>query len=415
MFTNRRRNFLQSLLSLIGGFGLSGFSKTFPTLLHEAMNEEDFWRLVRLQFPLTTATSYLNTGTVGVSPYAVIEAVKKLMDRHETYGEYAGWETARQSIATLLNTQKEEIVLTHNTTEGINIVAAGLPLKTGDEVIMCSHEHVGNALPWLHQSALKGFKIKVFSPADTAEENLNRINELITQQTRVIALPHVTCTTGLVFPIAAIVQLAKSKNILTCIDAAQAVGAMPIDLTALGCDFYAACGHKWLFAPKGTGFLFVRQTQMDVLKPMFVGSYADIGWELTPENQRIKGYATDAHRYDYGTQNAPLWAGMQAAIHFVTTIGLQKINTHNQLLADYLQAQLLQKPHVEVLTPTQPTSKASIITFKLKNMPYRDWIKKADEHKIRARAVAEAQLDAIRISVHLYNTQEEIDKLLSLV
>jgi len=413
-----RRIFLGGLGSLFLSNLFSFRNKTHYNKLPkftDYTNEEQFWKLIRHQFPLAFFPTYFNTATVGASPFSVIDAVKRVIDRQEMYGEYAGWENARQDVANLINAKKEEISLTHNTTEGINIVANGLPLTKNDEIIMCSHEHAGNALAWLHQAKKKGFQIRVFEPATTVAQNLEKIENLLTKKTKLIALPHVTCTTGLVFPIAQISQLAKQKNIWTCFDGAQGLANTALDIKKIGCDFYAACGHKWLLAPKGTGFLYVKEELLDSVAPTFVGTYSDIGWELTPNIQQLKGYAPDAHRYDYGTQSAALWAGVQAAILFLNNIGIEKTIAYSQSLADYLQQKLLEKDHIQMLTPTETASKSCMVSFKMLNTDYKEFGKKAQENKFRVRLVAESQLDAIRISTYFYNTKSEIDRFLELL
>jgi len=183
--TASRREFLKKVSGgAIGAIGLSALSSSASSLPILARDErvpaddERFWKVVRDQFPLTHDRVYFNNGTMGPSPYPVIEALQKGLQHIDVAGEYGGWEEARPKIAKFVNVTEEEISLTHNVTEGINVIAGGLPLKRGDEVIMTTHEHVGNALPWLNRMRLDGIKIKTLKPAPTAAENLNRINDL---------------------------------------------------------------------------------------------------------------------------------------------------------------------------------------------------------------------------------------------
>ena len=145
----------------------------------------------------------------------------------ETNGEYKGTEKARTRLAQFLGCEEAELSLTHNTTEGINLMAWGLPLKAGDEVIVSTHEHVGNALPWLNRAKLEGIRLVPIIPGLTQEENLKRIQASISSKTRVIALPHITTTTGTVFPIQAIAEMARKQGIWTCIDGAHGPGFYP--------------------------------------------------------------------------------------------------------------------------------------------------------------------------------------------
>jgi selenocysteine lyase/cysteine desulfurase len=227
-------------------------------------NDEQFWKMVRDQFPLTHDRIYFNNGTMGPSPFVVREAVKGFIDNIDVSGEYGGWETARPKLAKFVNVDESEISLTHNVTEGINVVAWGLPLKMGDEVILTNHEHAGNALPWLNRAKYDGIIIKTLKPAQTASENLNRINDLITKKTRVIGIPHISCTIGQVFPAKEISKLGHDKGLWVFFDGAHGPGMTMLDLKDVGCDFYATCCHKWMCGPKGTGFLFVRKEMLDM-------------------------------------------------------------------------------------------------------------------------------------------------------
>ncbi len=151
---------------------------------------EEYWRAIRELFPLSKDFVYLNNGTLGPSPYPVIEAVKKGMQDMDQFANYGGWEHAANKLASFVGASENEIALTHNVTEGINIACWGLPLKKGDEVIMNTHEHVGNALPWLNRRKLHGIDIKTFTPAKTADETLFQIKQLLYWRLVEIACGH---------------------------------------------------------------------------------------------------------------------------------------------------------------------------------------------------------------------------------
>ncbi len=379
-------------------------------------DDEQFWRLVRDQFPLTHDRVYLNNGTMGPSPYPVLEAVKKSLDSIDISGEYGGWEVARSKVARLVNVDETEISLTHNVTEGINVVAHGLPLHRGDEVIMTTQEHVGNALPWLNRMQLDGIVIRTFAPAPTADETLKRVEACITPRTKVIAVPHITCTTGQVLPVREIASLGHARGLWVFFDGAHGAGMAELDLRAMGCDFYATCGHKWMCGPKGTGFLFVRKDLLDVVQARWVGGYSDAGWDLTVSPPEFKGYVPTAHRYDYGTQNAAIYVGLAAAVDFLYHIGLANIARRGRSLADLLQHELLTfGSKVEMLTPTEAQSKCSIISFRLPSLPYDKFGEHAAKKGFRIRLVPESRLNAIRVSTHLYNSPEEVMKFVDAV
>jgi L-cysteine/cystine lyase len=379
-------------------------------------DDEQFWCVVRDQFPLTHDRTYFNNGTIGPSPYPVIEAVRNAMMDLDTRGEYGGWEAARPKIARLVNVAESEISLTHNVTEGINVIAQGLPLKRGDEVIMTTHEHAGNALPWLNRMRLDGIVIKTVKPAQTTSENLNRINDLINPKTRAIAIPHITCTAGHVYPVKEISKLGHDKGLWVFFDGAHGPGMTALDLQDIDCDFYATCGHKWMCGPRGTGFLYVRKEMLDVVQAKAIGAYSDTGWDLTVDPPEFKGYVPTAHRYDYGTQSAPTYIGLAAAVDFLYHIGIGNIVRRGSSLATLLQNELLKLgTKVDMLTPTEPQSRAGIIGFRLKNIAFDKFGEHATKRGFRIRLVPESHLNSIRISTHLYNTPDEVMKFVEAV
>jgi len=422
METSRRTFIEQVARGVIGTWVLTAVPETSSARYVIAQNEtipaddEQFWRAVRDQFPLTHDRIYLNNGTVGPSPYVVREAVKAAIDNLDMTGEYGGWEVARPKLARFVNVDESEVSLTHNVTEGINVVAGGLPLNRGDEVIMTTHEHVGNALPWLNRARLDGIVIKAFKPAQTAAENLNRINDLITRNTRVIAIPHITCTIGQVFPAKEVSKLGHDKGLWVFLDGAHGPGTTLLDLRDIGCDCYASCGHKWMCGPKGTGFLYVKKDLLDVVQARWVGGYSDIGWDLTTDPVEFKGYVPTAHRYDFGTQNAAIYIGLAAAVDFLYHIGMENVVRRGTSLATMLQKELLKLGEkVEMLTPTEDQSRGFVVGFRLKNMPYDKFGDYATKKGFRIRLVGEGHLNSIRISTHIYNNPDEVMKFVDAV
>ncbi|MEK6572377.1 MAG: aminotransferase class V-fold PLP-dependent enzyme, partial [Bacteroidota bacterium] len=204
---------------------------------------------------MTRERAYFNTGGLGASPYVVIETVKRKMDELEAISEVGHteeiWAAVKAKAARLFGADPSEMTLTSCATEGINIVVDGLPLKRGDEVITTTHEHVGGILAWLARQKLDGIVLRWFEPSTTnREENVERLSRLITARTRVISVSHVTTTTGQELPVREIAQLAKEKGLRYFLDGAQVPGMKPLNVKEIGCDFYAASGHKWLLGPK---------------------------------------------------------------------------------------------------------------------------------------------------------------------
>lgn len=421
--TNRRNFLRNSSAALISATLLKdmGSELAIPSMEElKTISEKDenlFWRTLRLQFPLQKETTYLNNGTMGPSPYPVIEAVKKGMLDGDQFGAYGGWEATQKKIADFVGANEDEIALTHNVTDGINITCWGIPLKKGDEVILTTHEHVGNAFPWLNRRKLHGIVIKTIEPASTAAETLNRINSLITKKTKAIAVPHIPCTQGQILPAKEICKLAREKGIFSIIDGAHGPGMIHLDLHDMGCDTYASCTHKWLLGPKGTGFLYVRKEFREILQTYFVGGGSDNAkWNMALNPPEMGTYADSAHRYYGGTQSLGLYKGVDAAIDFFNTIGPEKIYQRIFELGTYAQQKLLALgDKIELITPTEDISRAGVNGFRLKGTEAAKVYQYCADKKFRIRVVHENGLNSLRLSTHIYNTKEEIDGLIEVL
>lgn len=415
-----RRNFLRSA-SLLAAFSLTELDAiaAYKEVAADddaiAPDDENYWKNVRQLFPLTKNLIYLNNGTMGPSPYPVIDAVQKGMMECDRDLHYGGWEKTTARLAKFVGAYEDEIALTHNVTEGINIVCWGLPLKRRDEVIMTTHEHVGNAFPWINRSLQHGIVIKTFTPGATAAETLERISSLITRRTRVIAVPHIPCTQGQILPVKEICALAREKGIYSAIDGAHGPGMLLMDLHDMGCDTYASCCHKWMLGPKGTGFLYVRKGFIDTLQAYFVGggSGGDVNWDMSTTPVTTGNFSLTAHRYYGGTQALGLYRGVDAAIDFIETIGMKNINKRVKYLGRYTQDNLLAMgDKIELLTPTEKRSYCGVNGFRIRGMKSSDFYKTCLEKDIRIRDVPENNLHCLRVSTHIYNSKDEVDILL---
>ncbi|TFV94200.1 aminotransferase class V-fold PLP-dependent enzyme [Algoriphagus kandeliae] len=401
-----RRDFIQKM-----GFGL--LAPTFLSSIDSQANSlplsEQSWEEIRELFPLQKSRIYLNNGTFGPSPKSVLEAIHQSFQETNETGVYGNPDSGRERIADFFGVKKSEISLTHNTTEGINIMAQGLPLQAGDEVIVTSHEHAGSAIPWLNRAHLDQIVLKVFQPSDTQEKNQEIIKSLVTPKTRAIAIPHITCTTGTVFPIREIADFARERGIFTAIDGAHGAGTIQLNLRELGCDFYAGCFHKWMLGPNGSGFLFVREEMLDQLQAYQVGAKSEKSWKLSEDESDFGGYVDTAHRYDYGTQSTPMHVGVVAAVEFHKEIGRERIEARIRELNDYLYEGLKQIERLEILTPEERESRICVVSFRVPGMDYREIATALSQKQIRIRGVHEANLNAIRVSTHIYNSKAEID------
>jgi cysteine desulfurase/selenocysteine lyase len=425
--TNRRR-FLRELAT--GAAVLTSGSTACSNASHgsqtRASTVEDFaagwrssqtygerWRAVRDLFLLEPGYTYFNTAGLGPSPEPVVAAVntewRELELRCETgHGRRAA---IHEKARDLFGCNEDEIAFTRNATESMNLVARGLKLAAGDEIVMTTHEHPGGATPWFALTEDVAITIRTFDPGFGGGDTLDRLQGILSRRTKVVMVSHITCTHGLVLPVHEIAALCRSRGILCVIDGAQAVGQIPVDLHALGCDFYVASGHKWLLGPKGTGLLYVRDELLDFWKPSYVGAYSDSGFNLMEGSfERLRPAAAS----EYGTRNTPLLVGFGVAFDLLQTIGTMMFMSRGWTLAARLRERLFEVEGVRVVTPDAEGASASILAFELPasgGNPW-DWCNMLrQDHGIRLRPVAEGGITAVRASTHVCNSEEEVDEL----
>lgn len=373
----------------------------------------EFWQQVRAHYPLQDDPVYLNTGGLGPAPQPVLDKVVATMRRLQEHSETGHnlFEPARAALARFLGAQPEEVCFVRNATEGNSIIAAGLALQAGDEVIFETHAHPGGSFPWLNQAKQRGVTVRLFEPDPSSpESNLARIRELVTARTKVIQVSHVTCTTGLVFPVTEIAAFARSRGVWFHVDGAQAAGMIPVNLAVIGCDSYAFSGHKWLGGPHETGGLYVRRDRLDAVAPTGIGAYSGDLPQLPGE----LSYFGAASRHEYGTRNAGLVAGLAEALCFQEQIGRDRIAAYGRELAAFLSDELAGVKDITVLTPRSDELRASITTIRHARADAgRLFGYLLDKHRLRCRPVIEQQLGAVRISTHVFNSRADGERVIA--
>lgn len=416
---NRRKLFF-SLMRLAATAPLLAFRPTERPSLSTSQHNEDFftdWKQLKEQhFSLIPQRVYFNNGTMGPSPRVVQEAVVRRSAHVDTTGDYRLLESVKVDIARFIGAEEKEICLTSNATEAINIVVSGLSFQPGDEIILTNQEHAGHAVPWLNLSRRLGLRLRVFEPSFQPEEVVEQVKRLVNDRTRCIALPHITCTTGHHLPVKEICRYAREKGIPTLVDGAHGPGLVRLNMKEIGCDFYAACGHKWLLGPKGTGFLYVRKEATEWLTPIFTGAEADSGWSLVTEEPFFSGFLEGADRFDYGTQNSALHLGLKEAVLFMERLGMERVEARVQQLTTLLYDQLAALTDKVILkTPSLPEARGGMVTFIPRGKDYRKFTIFLGDNGFRCRLVPEADLFGVRVSVHIYNQEEEIERFVRLV
>ena len=418
-----RRTFLQNLgLGTLGAVatgstvraaGATLATSAQPLPAFDATNATAYWRAVRAQYPLLDDPAYLNCGGLGPTPQPVLDKVFATMLKLQEHSEtgYDLIEPARVAVARYIGAEPAELCFTRNATEATSIIAAGLTLREGDEVIFESHAHPGGSFPWYHQANLRGVKVKLFEPDNVSPAaNLARIRELVTPRTKVIQVSHITCTNGLLFPVRDIAAFATARGIWFHIDGAQSTGMIPVDLHAIGCDSFALSGHKWIGGPHETGALYIRREKLATVAITLIGAHAA---EMPFLPGELK-YVSTAARHEYGTRNAGLIAGLAAAVQLQESIGRERIAAFGRELATHLLRELSQIDGITVLSPSHDELRCAMTTIRHPRADagkFFSYLVKT--HRLRCRPVSEQNLAGVRISTHIFNSHEECERVIA--
>jgi len=374
-------------------------------------NEEAYWTELRKQFLIPADEVYLNNGTVGSSPAPVLRAVFDGYNETEKMAQsdpedypiwgYAAWNEFRDPLAAFVGCTRDEIALLRNATEANSYIANGLDLKAGDEVLMTDQEHPGGEHPFNLRAKRYGIVVKKIGlpkPVPNAAAVLNLVNDAITPRTRVLFFSHITTVTGVVLPAKELCTLARSKGILSAVDGAHVVGMMALNVHDLGCDMYSSSPHKWLQAPKGSGFLYVRDEVIDRLWNTIVTA----GWDepkLRAERfQRI------------GSSNVPSLWGMRAAVKLANDIGLERIERRHRKMADYILGEMV-KRGAESWTSPDAALRCAIASVNVPPIQITEietWM--WQNKKIRIRGGGPSK---IRLSTPYYLLRNDVDRYLA--
>ena len=374
-------------------------------------NEEAYWAELRKQFVIPADEVYLNNGTVGSSPAPVLRAIFDGYNETEMMAQsdpedypiwgYGAWNEFRDPLAAFVGCKRDEIALVRNATEANSYIASGLDLKPGDEVLMTDQEHPGGEHPFNLRAKRYGIVVKKVTlpkPVPNAAAVLNLINDAITPRTRVLFFSHITTATGVVLPAKELCALARSKGILSAVDGAHVIGMMALNVHDLGCDMYTSSPHKWLMAPKGTGFLYVRDEVIDRLWNTIVTA----GWD----DPKLR-----AERFQrIGSSNVPSLWGMRAAVKLANDIGLERIERRHRKMADYILGEMV-KRGAESWTSPDPALRCAIASVNvppIQILEIETWM--WQNKKIRIRGGGPSK---IRLSTPYYLLRKDVDRYLA--
>ena len=395
------------------------------------------WNALRKDFPILDQKVhgkpliYFDNAATSQKPRAVIQALVNYYERdnanvHRGIHELSmrattAFEAARARAAKFINARSaDEIIWTRGTTEGINLVAStwgAKYLKPGDVILLTEAEHHSNIVPWQLLAQKTGAKVAYIPvTGDEGTLDLSKLDSLLTSQVKLLSLVHISNSMGVVNPVADLCARARKLGIVTLVDGAQSAGHMPVDVQAIGCDFFAFSGHK-ICGPTGIGALYGRQEILEKLPPYQGGGemILTVGYDKTE-------FKPAPHRFEAGTPDISGPIGLHAAMDYIDAIGRENIWKHDQELANYAYDQLVALNNIRLFGPK--TGRAGLVSFLLKDVHAHDVVTLADQggvalrgghhctqplmHKLGVESTA-------RASFYFYNTKSEVDRFVEVV
>lgn len=365
-------------------------------------------------FLLQPDVVFLNHGSFGACPRPVFKAYQAWqLELERQPVEFLGrrfvtlMSEARKALSTFVGADADDLVYVPNATTGLNTVARSLPLGPGDEVLSTDHEYGALDHTWRFVCGKRGARYvrrSIPLPVKSVEQVVQAIWSGVTERTRVIFLSHITSPTAIILPVTELVRRARRAGIITVIDGAHAPGQIPLDLPALGVDFYSGNAHKWMLSPKGAAFLYARREVQHLLEPLVVSW----GWDpKKPGNSRF----IDTHEYQ-GTKDIAAYLAVPVAIRFMGEHDWPSVRRACHKLVRYARERITALTGLEAITPDDPAWFAQMASFPLPPCD-ADALKQRlyEEYHIEIPICTWNGRQFVRISVQGYNTQADIDSL----
>jgi len=390
-----RKTFLASM----GAIGVAPFVPSAPLWPRGLAAPGDYL--------FTPGLVYLQTGSLGPTPRPVLERTIDAWKELELdpvrigYGpDEVAMDGVRAQAAAFLGCKPEEMVLTRSTTDGMNWVAQGLSLGSGDHILTTDQEHPGGRVCWDYVARRYGavIDVVVIPPGENdAGAIADRFARQITPRTRVLSFSHLLTSTGLRMPVAEIATLARARGCIVVVDGAQAAGGVAVDVKALGCHVYATSGHKWLLGPKGTGLLYLSEELGRAVDPIALQS----------------GRA--AYSESSGVTNIPGVIGLGAAIAYHLDPGIAAIESHNLALRNRLYEALKGVPRIRVVSSPPGPLASPMLSYVLPDRVDALTLHNAfrERHNVVVKVVPTNWFNGHRISTHLFNTESDVDALVA--
>ena len=375
--------------------------------------------------PGTGHVNHLNNAGASLATQPVLDAIAAYLQREATIGGYeaeheaqAALESVYAGVATMIGADRNEIALVESSTAAWTTAFTSIRFERGDRILTGRTEYVSNALNLLLAAERDGVEVVVVPDDEHGQISVDALRDAIDERTKLIAITHVPTSGGLVNPAAAVGRVANEAGVLYLLDACQSVGQRPIDVDALGCDMLSATGRKFLRAPRGTGFLYVRDTALDRLQPMLLDSHS--GRWTGPRTYEMEA---GARRFEEFESSRATRIGLGVAVDHALALGLDAIAARTSGLADQLRAMLVSVPGVEVHDKGE--DRCGIVTFSVAGVGAGDVQRALAARSINTSVTGPhfSQFDfparglglLVRASPHYYNTEDELAQLIDVV
>ncbi len=378
-----------------------------PGAPEEVAADESFWFEVQQAFTVDRSLVNLNNGGVSPSPAVVQDAMKRHLDYSNTAPVYTMWqilepqrEGVRKRLARTFGCHPEEIALVRNASEGLQICQFGFDLKPGDEVLTTNQDYPRMITTFKQRERREGIVLKQFSipvPAEDPEAIVRLFEENITPRTRLILMCHMINLTGQILPVKPVVQMARRRGIPVIVDGAHTFAHFDFTQADLDCDYYATSLHKWLFAPHGTGMLYVKREKIAGLWPMMAA----------PEKMDH-----DIRKYEeIGTHPAANYLAVAEALTFHEGIGPKRKEARMTYLRDRWARRLLQHDRVRLHTSLKPGLACGLATVQIEGIDSAELaVHLWNRYRIIVTAIKHPEFEGIRVTPNVYTTLEEIDR-----
>ncbi len=416
MFT--RRTFMKTAGGATASVALAGFredglarimaaTSATPGMDADRMaTDEDFWREIQHAFTVDRSIINLNNGGVSPSPRVVQDAMRRYLEYSNEAPTHTMWrvlepqvESVRRGLASAFGCDPEEMAITRNASESLEICIFGLDLKPGDEVLTTNQDYPRMITSWQQRERRDGIKLKTISfpvPPPSMDDLYERFERAITPRTRVILVCHITNLTGQIFPVKRICRMGRERGIEVIVDGAHAFAHFPFKHSDLDCDYYGTSLHKWLLAPHGTGFLYVRRSKIKNLWPLMAADKS--------MDENIRKFE------EIGTHPAANHNAIAEALTFHNGIGAERKAARLRYLKDRWAKRLEQHKGVRILTPYDPQQSCGLANFQIEGVDTGKLVAHLwDRHRINVTPIVHAEFNGIRVTPNVYTTLGEID------